>query len=103
MEKHFQAEEKLLFPTFESASGQSGGPTEVMRGEHRQMRDLFAAMADAFSEKNADEYAGQAETLLIMMQQHNIKEENILYPMCDSAIKHDDSQRLAAEIQQAIE
>jgi iron-sulfur cluster repair protein YtfE (RIC family) len=27
--------------------------------------------------------AGNAETLLIMMQQHNVKEENVLYPMCD--------------------
>jgi hypothetical protein len=26
---------------------------------------------------------GNAETLLIMMQQHNVKEENVLYPMCD--------------------
>ena len=25
----------------------------------------------------------QAESLLIMMQQHNMKEENVLYPMCD--------------------
>jgi iron-sulfur cluster repair protein YtfE (RIC family) len=33
--------------------------------------------------KDADDYAGNTETLLIMMQQHNMKEEHVLYPMCD--------------------
>ncbi|MCL2346191.1 MAG: hemerythrin domain-containing protein [Desulfobulbus sp.] len=102
MESHFSAEETLLFPTFESATGESGGPTQVMRGEHTQMRALLAAMAEAIEARDADEYAGQAETLLIMMQQHNLKEENILYPMCDSAIPPADGQRLMNEIQQAL-
>ena len=30
-----------------------------------------------------------AETLLILMQQHNIKEESILYPMCEQLIGED--------------
>ncbi len=102
MEKHFQAEEDRLFPAFEAATGQTGGPTQVMRAEHGQMRGLFAAMAEAIAAKDADEYAGQVDTLLIMMQQHNIKEENMLYPMCDNAIGKADSQRLVTEIQQAI-
>ena len=40
-------------------------------------------------------YLGVAETLLIMMQQHNMKEENVLYPMCD--------QHLAAEMAQVVQ
>ena len=59
------------------------GPTQVMRGEHVQMRELLDAGRDALVAKDADDYSGNAETLLIMMQQHNMKEENILYPMCD--------------------
>ena len=39
--------------------------------------------AAALGAGNTEDYLGQAETLLIMMQQHNMKEENILYPMCD--------------------
>lgn len=80
---HFATEEKTLFPTFEAKIGSSMGPTQVMRMEHVQMRALLDEAVDALESGNADDYLGQAESLLIMMQQHNMKEENILYPMCD--------------------
>lgn len=80
---HFSAEETLLFPAFEAATGMTCGPTAVMRDEHRQMREQIAAAAAALAAGDADAYFGEAETLLILMQQHNVKEEGILYPMCD--------------------
>lgn len=80
---HFSVEESLLFPAFEAQTGMYLGPTQVMRGEHVQMRELIASAEAALAAKDADDYAGDAETLLIMMQQHNMKEENVLYPMCD--------------------
>ena len=86
---HFACEEKTLFPTFEAKTGMSMGPTQVMRMEHSQMRALLDDAIDALEQGNSDDYLGLADTLLIMMQQHNMKEENILYPMCD--------QHLAAE------
>jgi DUF438 domain-containing protein len=81
--QHFAAEESLLFPAFEEKTGMHMGPTQVMRGEHIQMRELLDAALAALTAKDADDYSGNAETLLIMMQQHNMKEENVLYPMCD--------------------
>jgi len=33
-----------------------------------------------------EQYSGLAETLLLMLQQHNLKEEQILYPMMDQAL-----------------
>ena len=86
LEAHFQSEEELLFPAFESASGSHSGPTSMMRDEHRQMRELLAQMHVDLVARDADAYSGGAETLLILMQQHNMKEENILYPMCDEAL-----------------
>ena len=86
MERHLGVEEKTLFPAFEAATGMTSGPTEVMRGEHRQMRDLLAQMQGAVESRDGDAFGGAAETLLILMQQHNMKEENILYPMCDNAL-----------------
>jgi hemerythrin-like domain-containing protein len=83
MNAHFTAEETLLFPAFEAATGMSCGPTAVMRDEHRQMREQIDAAAAALARGDADAYLGEAETLLILMQQHNVKEEGILYPMCD--------------------
>ena len=85
MQAHFAAEEDLLFPAFEAIAGGSG-PTRVMRMEHDQMRPLLAQLETACAAHDADAYSGAAETLLILMQQHNMKEENILYPMCDQAL-----------------
>ncbi len=80
---HFAAEEKTLFPSFEAKTGMTMGPTRVMRMEHEQIRALTDDAAKALELGDSDDYLGYAETLLIMMQQHNLKEENMLYPMCD--------------------
>lgn len=82
MERHFRMEEEILFPAFQ-ATGGSAGPVQVMLMEHSQMYDLFEQMALAIEDKDAEKYAGVSETLLIVMQQHNHKEEQILYPMAD--------------------
>ena len=89
MERHFGVEEQVLFPAFEEETGVLTGPTEMMRMEHDQMRTLFAEMKDTMKQQNSDDYLGAAETLLIMMQQHNMKEEQILYNMMDQRLPDD--------------
>lgn len=84
MNRHFQHEEQVLFPAFEGRTGESGGPTMMMRHEHAQMRELMSAMNDAINNNDMDKYLGLSETLLIFMQQHNMKEEQILYPLIDT-------------------
>lgn len=86
MEHHFAMEEQVLFPAFEAQTGMTLGPTQVMRSEHVQMREVLKHMADAVARQNADAYLGESETLLILMQQHNIKEESVLYPMSEQAL-----------------
>lgn len=89
MERHLGVEEKELFPAFEQETGVVTGPTEMMRMEHDQMRVLFAEMRDALEKRQSDDYLGIADTLLILMQQHNIKEEQILYNMMDQRLSED--------------
>ena len=81
MERHLGIEEQELFPAFEEETGVVTGPTEMMRMEHDQMRVLFAEMKYAMEQKNSEDYLGIADTLLILMQQHNMKEEQMLYAM----------------------
>jgi len=81
---HFNHEENILFPAFEDASGMRHGPTEMMRHEHDQMKSLLIELEISLKNKNQDRYIGLSETLMIFMQQHNMKEEQILYPMIDS-------------------
>lgn len=84
--RHLAMEETILFPAFEKATGNTHGPTSVMRAEHKQMLGLLDQMNSAMDEMNADKFFGYAETLNIMMQQHNMKEESMLYPMTDRAL-----------------
>lgn len=101
---HLAAEEEILFPAFEARTGMSMGPTRVMRGEHAQMRELLEAAGEALAAQDAEDYAGNAETLLILTQQHNMKEENVLYPMCDQHLAIEASglvKRLAAALHSA--
>jgi len=79
--EHFEQEEDTLFPEFEQATGMTSGPTQVMRMEHQQMRGLVQELDNALAAKAQDEYLGLSETLMVMMQQHNMKEEMMLYPM----------------------
>ena len=86
MKAHFAAEEEVLFPAFEAATGMTGGPTQMMRYEHEQMRALLGQLGTTCAARDSEGYSGVAETLLTLLQQHNMKEENILYPMCDQAL-----------------
>jgi hemerythrin-like domain-containing protein len=89
MERHLSVEEERLFPRFEAATGIVAGPTRVMRIEHQQLRALFDEMAAAVRTERADNFSGAGETMMMMMAQHNLKEENVLYPACDRALQSD--------------
>lgn len=95
MERHIGKEEEVLFPALEERTGQTMGPTQVMRMEHESMRQLFKDMRDAVTTQNAGQFLGLSESLLILMQQHNYKEENILYPMADNVLAGDAADILA--------
>lgn len=86
LEKHFSREEDILFPEFETATGMAGGPTQMMRMEHEQMRALVNEVNKAADNKDKDQFLALTETLMITMQQHNMKEEQILYPMTDQSL-----------------
>lgn len=87
MERHFSREENILFPAFEEATGMTQGPTMVMRMEHVQMKEMLKQLAEAVVNKNSDRVLGLTETLMIYIQQHNGKEEQMLYNMCDMHLR----------------
>lgn len=86
MQLHLAMEEAVLFPAFEAASGNSSGPTAVMRSEHQQMRDIIDDLREALEGHDAEGFSGVADTMNILLQQHNMKEEGILYPMTDRVL-----------------
>ena len=83
--RHIDAEETILFPAFEKMTGMAGGPTMVMRDEHVEIHRRMEGVA---AELKARKLAGihQAIAALVeVLSAHNMKEEEVLYPMADQA------------------
>jgi iron-sulfur cluster repair protein YtfE (RIC family) len=83
---HFALEEETLFPELEQANGAARGPVGVMRMEHMQMRQLVENLEADLEGRDRDACLGDLETLHMLSQQHNAKEEAVLYPMADLSL-----------------
>jgi iron-sulfur cluster repair protein YtfE (RIC family) len=83
MQRHLAREENVLFPAFEARTANTMGPTQVMRMEHGRMRRLMQDMARATADEDHSRYLCLAATLQMLLQQHNLKEEELLFPMID--------------------
>ena len=95
MERHFQMEERVMFLEFEAKTGMTEGPTAMMRQEHIQMRHLMAQLLESIDSDNKEKFFGTSETLMILLQQHNMKEEQMLYSMAQ--------QHLSTESERIVE
>jgi hemerythrin-like domain-containing protein len=100
-ERHFQMEERVMFLEFEEKTGMTQGPTAMMRHEHAQMRNLIAEMGRSIEAKDKDKFFGNSETLMILMQQHNMKEEQMLYTMAQQHLSAE-SDRIVDMMQSMI-
>ena len=87
MRQHLAMEEDILFPAFDARSGMGGGgPTAMMRMEHQQMRGLLDQIGAAMDAGDTEEAMDIGDTLLMLIQQHNVKEEGMLYPMAENML-----------------
>ena len=85
--RHLAMEEEVLFPAFEASSGMGqSGPTVVMRMEHEQMRALLDQIGFNIEEGDTDEALDLGDTLHLLIQHHNVKEEGMLYPMAENIL-----------------
>ena len=98
MKQHFLMDEEVLFPSLNKCMEQTMGPIRVMQLEHEQMRQLLSDMEVALAREDRDQYLGFAGTLMVTIQQHNMREVQILFPMNDQAFGSE-----TAEILQRIE
>lgn len=85
LERHIVAEEEILFPTFEELTGMVGGPTQVMRSEHVDIRKLLEEIAERLEQGSEGGYTTPLASLTALLYAHNGKEERILYPATDRA------------------
>jgi len=87
LQRHIRFEESVLFPAFERATGMDAdrGPTAVMRLEHRRIEERLAEIREAAARGVPPAERSRAD-LLALLEMHDAKEENILYPMLDRSL-----------------
>jgi hemerythrin-like domain-containing protein len=66
-----------------------GGPTFVMRNEHRQIAQLLEAIHDKVADQNP-ECDQEEQALLNLLGSHNMKEERVLYPAIDQVTNEEE-------------
>jgi uncharacterized protein (DUF2249 family)/hemerythrin-like domain-containing protein len=99
LNRHIRFEEELLFPVFEVKAGlPHGGPTAVMRAEHREIRMLLEELVRAVDD-GPTEVEEQRQALHGILREHDRKEESILYPGTDEMLTEAESDALVAKIQ----
>ena len=100
LKRHIGFEEQLLFPAFEEKTGMppTAGPTAVMRAEHREIEALLgeieARIADA-----AAPVESLRRSFHAVLEDHSLKEEQILYPTTDHLLGEEEADRLVTKIQ----
>lgn len=86
LKRHIIWEEEILFPIFERATGMlDRGPTAVMRQEHVLIHERLDAL-HAKVRAGDPESDAEADALLGVLKDHNMKEEQILYPAIDQML-----------------
>ena len=97
LERHIVWEEEILFPIFEAGTGmRDGGPTTVMRWEHTMIKDFLLKIHDCLGQQQKA-IQEDVQGLHRLLQLHNHKEENILYPALDSMIGSAERARQAVD------
>jgi len=100
LQRHIGFEEQLLFPAFEAASGMppAAGPTAVMREEHREIRELLDQITAGIGDAAAS-VEPLRERFHAVLGDHNLKEEQVLYPGTDDLLGREEADRLVLEMQ----
>ena len=103
LQRHIVWEEEVLFPLWEEKTGMSeGGPTFVMRAEHRQIGARLEAIHGKVAEQDPDSEQDEA-ALLQLLGVHNMKEERVLYPAIDQVTTPDECQEVFKKMEQIPE
>jgi len=99
LERHIIWEEDILFPVFErKTSNKDAGPTSVMRMEHIQIKDHLQKIQRKLRAKKIQDPCGEEVALFKLLESHNQKEENILYPGIDNLTSEQEKDQMIKQI-----
>ena len=100
---HMRLEEDLLLPLYARAGSIRGGPIEFYTGEHQRMTEFLARFTEQLEElkRNPSKlrrgiielFDGEA-VFKQLMQHHDMRERNILYPTLDKVTSEEERRDL---------
>lgn len=98
LRRHIDWEEDVLFPVFEQRAERQmqRRPTILMRHEHEQIRMYLDLIADALTSGSSP--LTYENALLTTLQEHNEKEEGILYPWFDRELTEEETENVLRQI-----
>ena len=119
---HAKKEDDALFPAVEAVVGAEGGPTYVMRQEHKDIHGQGVLLRETLRELNEVEHpkieAGRkrmkelvanggsasalrenAEEIIRLLDMHFDKEEQILFPMAENILDDETLNRIGKQIE----
>ena len=99
LEQHIIWEEDILFPIFEKKTGiKNAGPTSVMRMEHIQIKNHTQEIKRKLHAKKIQDLCKEEVALFKMLESHNQKEENILYPEIDNLTSEQEKEQMIKQM-----
>jgi hemerythrin-like domain-containing protein len=101
---HIKSEEVWLLPVYARAGRIAGGSEELFTGEHKKMRQFISRFYERLEEmKYAADLKRPVLRLLddeamfkLLVEHHDAREENILYPTLDRVTSEQEKQELLA-------
>ncbi|MGD8190973.1 hemerythrin domain-containing protein [Brevibacillus ginsengisoli] len=101
LDPHSLREEEILFPMMANFIGRESGPIAVMEYEHDQAKNnlkQFLKQMDQLPEvvgrDEAKAIAGYLKNAYIILTEHFMKEENVLFPMAEQILSADEKDEL---------
>jgi iron-sulfur cluster repair protein YtfE (RIC family) len=99
LERHIIWEEDILFPVFERKTGiKDAGPTSVMRIEHIEIKKYLQEIKRKLHVKKIQDPCKEEVALFKLLESHNQKEENILYPGIDNLTSEQEKEQMIKQI-----
>lgn len=92
LQTHIRVEEELLLPVYQRAGRIPGGPIEFFTGEHQRLLAMLARFAETIEQLKHNQTDLDREVIRLfdaeavfksLMQHHDQRERNILYPKLD--------------------
>ena len=89
LDLHMRKEDEVFFPALEAYLPADTGPLAVLRGEHNDLREIYARLSWAEQNRGDSEKAAQCEEeiersgskLARLVRDHMYKEDHVLFPM----------------------